>query len=367
MYVNGILNDYDDVILPLSRKQIQSAISDIQLNKHKLNSIDQKILDRMSLKLGFQDSVEVVQFFDRFPDRFLSNLIEEKEKHLYFYRDSIISFYADPMLEYKLIYSDMNKMGSSILNFGGRIRGSYQDWFGYYIQATNGSVFGNRATASLDKRIKQSFTFNDTKINYFDNTTGYFRVEKGIMSAQLGRERILWGAGEINKLVLSDNPPIFDFIRFGLKYKAIRYDFLHGWLVMQPEFLQISNDISKEKRSKYIAISRLGINPNQDISLGVSQTVIYSNRSFEAAYLNPFLFWESAQRSLNDLDNSFLTFDGKYRATNGLVINSTAIFDDINFSRLFNGEWAGHNNGFAWQLGCFYYLSNNCRKYDHQF
>ncbi len=351
MYVKGILDNYDDVVLPLSRKQVRSALMKVSQNRQLLSTVEQEKMDRIFMQLGFIDSNQVVHFFDSFPDEFLQNIAKENEKHLYSYSDSIVKFFVDPLFEYKFIYSDKNKRSSSLFNFGGRIRGSYDDWFGYYIEASNGSINGDHATAFLDRRVEQSFTFNNTKINFFDNTQGYLRLEKGPLNFQLGRERILWGNGRINKLILSNNAQAFDFIKFNFAYKSLRYDFLHGWLVMKPELKLLYNDISKEKRSKYIAISRLGFSPNNDISLGVSQMIIYSNRPFEVAYLNPFLFWESAQRSLNDLDNSFLTFDGRFRLVKGLEINATAVFDDINFSPLFKGDWALHNNRFAWQSG----------------
>ena len=98
----------------------------------------------------------------------------------------------------------------------------------------------------------------------------------------------------------------------------------------------------------------MNYNPTSALNLGISQSIIYSNRPFELAYLNPFLFWESAQRSMNDLDNSFLTFDGRFLFTNGFELNSSIMFDDINFKRLFKGEWAGSNNGTAWQIGGFF-------------
>jgi hypothetical protein len=98
-------------------------------------------------------------------------------------------------------------------------------------------------------------------------------------------------------------------------------------------------------------MSRIGFKPNNKLSLGITQMIIYSNRPIEAAYLTPFLFFESAQRSLNDLDNSFLSFDGRYLIINGIEINSSIIFDDINLKRLSNGEWNGNNNGTALQVG----------------
>lgn len=351
MFVNGIISNYDDIVLPLSRKQVIDFLDEIQAKEEELSSIDREKLYRFQLKFGKFESQSSVQFFDDFPEKFLENAGSEKEKHLYKFRDENIVFVVDPVLNLSNLYSSKIKRGSTLFSFGGKSIGSYRNWFGFYVQATNGLVFGDRTTAALDQRVNQSFTFNDTKINYFDETEGYLRLENDFANFQLGRERILWGSGQINKLILSDTPPKFDFIKLNLKYKSLRYDFIHGWLVMKPEFIKLGEDISKEKRSKYIAISRLGINPSNNFSLGISQIVIYANRAFEAAYLNPFLFWESAQRSLNDLDNSLISFDGRYKIINGIIVNAAAIFDDINFGRLFKGEWAGHNNGFAWQSG----------------
>lgn len=351
MFIKGVISDYDDTVLPISRNLVRKYLHEVDVNRHELNATDQKILDQLNSKLGFFRTDSAVQLFEKFPKEFLSNITAEKEKHLYIYKDSAVNCYIDPILESKIIFSNTINKGSTLLKFGGKIRGNYADWLGFSVSAFNGIVGGDRNVALEDKLVEQSFTFNDTKINYFDYTDGYLRIEKSIMSLQLGRERILWGTGQLNKLILSENPPIFDFLRLNVSYKKLRYDFLHGWLVMKPEFIIVNNNVSKEKRSKYLAISRLGFMPNCDLSLGVSQMIIYSGRPFEAAYLNPFLFWESAQRSLNDLDNSFLVFDGRYRMIDGLVINASAIFDDINFGRLFKGEWNGNNNGFAWQVG----------------
>ena len=49
-------------------------------------------------------------------------------------------------------------------------------------------------------------------------------------SAEVGRERVLWGSGYGEKLTSSDNVRIYDFIRADARYKAIRYTFMHAWL-----------------------------------------------------------------------------------------------------------------------------------------
>ena len=79
--------------------------------------------------------------------------------------------------------------------------------------------------------------------------------------------------------------------------------------------------------------------------------IIYANRPFEAAYLNPFLFWESAQRSRGDLDNSFLSVDVRYKIMNGMEASASMIWDDILFSVLFKGEFDKVNNRSTWKTG----------------
>ncbi len=361
MQVEGILKDYSDIVLPLSRRKVLDALREIDKNKEKISPTDKEYLERLKLKLGFYDVKESNQsdtsstesIFDNFPDNFSRNLFGDSEKHLYKYNDKNINFYINPVAEFKYIYSSHDKNNSSLFNIGGIFRGSYDNWFGFYLSGTNGIVNGNRSVAELDPRVAQNYTFNNTKINYFPITEGYARLEKGIVSFQIGRERVLWGTGYINRLILSNNPPPFDFIRFVISYKSLSYNFLHGWLVQMPTFTPIDSLAGdfKTKGSKYLAMSRLGFRPNDKLSLGVTQMIIYSNRPLEAAYLTPFLFFESAQRSLNDLDNSFLSFDGRYLLTEGIEINSSIIFDDINLKRLANGEWNGNNNGTAWQAG----------------
>ncbi|MGE5436047.1 MAG: capsule assembly Wzi family protein, partial [Syntrophothermus sp.] len=142
-------------------------------------------------------------------------------------------------------------------------------------------------------------------------------------------------------------------LKIGINYKKLSYNFIHGWLVQGAYYRAIDSFLTKEKQSKYIAISRLGYQPTNNFSFGISQIIIYGNRSFEAAYLNPFLFWESAQRSLNDLDNSFLALDSRYKPIDGLELNASIMFDDLNFDKFSKGQWSNYSNGLIWQSGAY--------------
>jgi hypothetical protein len=349
MQVKGALANFDDMIIPLSKEKVISALDDIEDNISMLTGADKEFLYRMKEKFKLNGS-GTINILDNFPSQTGRNLITDSQKHLYFYIDSSIAFFVDPFFEFKSIYSSDFK-NSELLNIGGTARGSFGGWFGFYLSGSNGSVFNHRDAALTDKRVAQSYTFNQTGINFFDNTEGYLRLHKDIIDLQLGREKILWGRGYINKMILSGNPQLFDFIKFDISYKTINYNFLHAWLV-QPRtvvFLDSLQSEARDKGEKYFAVSRLSFTPNTDLSFGISQVIIYANRAFEAAYLNPFLFWESAQRSLNDLDNSFLSLDGKCKIINGLETAAAILIDDVQFGKMIK-NWSNVQNRIAWHV-----------------
>ena len=351
MQVAGILKSYDDIMIPISQSTINTAFLEIENRISELSDSERELFYKFKEKFSWIND-DNLNIKDK-SDNLLNYFFADKQKHLYSFSDSAISFYIDPIIENKYIAVNNFDSKSSLLNFGGIFKGTYKNFLGYYLQASNGMLFGNLDAAREDKRIEQSFSINDTKINFFDNTSGYVRFQNDNLSLQFGRERLLWGAGYLNRLVLSNNPQMFDFLRFNFHYKTLSYDFLHGWLVQKPLYVYMdsTNVSEKQKRSKYIAISRLGYTPTPELKLGISQIIIYSNRPFEAAYLNPFLFWESAQRSMNDYDNSFLSFDGRFKITDGVEVSASIILDDINFSTF--GKWNAYNNSLVWQTGAY--------------
>ena len=350
--IRGIITNYSDVVLPYPRSFILQKLNEAKKSNH-LTESETSYLNRLIERLTPEQQKQN-NLFSNFPE----NVFKDSVSHIYFYNDSLINFQVNPVGEIKILYSDYFKDKSLLLNFGGEFIGSYNGWMGFYLKATNGSQFFNRNVAENDKRVSESFTFNKTKLTYFDDTEGYLRLEKGIAGFEIGRERVLWGNGYVDQMILSQNPPEFDIIKFDLAYKSFTYNFVHGWLVNP----SATGSKIEPKISKYIALSRLGFNPGNKFSIGATQTVIYGNRPPELAYLTPFLFWESAQRSLGDFDNSFLSFDMRYLLTSGIEARASITFDDIN-PKFWNGrEWTNKENRIAWQVGSmltYPYFFNN--------
>jgi hypothetical protein len=348
--VKGIITRYDDMVLPLSKRTITNYLMEAESKRSSLSDNEINLLDKIKIKLDIKENYFPVLFTDVFPNGLNLFLSKDETKYFYSYKDSSLNIYVNPIIEDKFIYSMDKNSNTNLLNWGGKLYGSYSDWFGFYLSASNGFESGDRSIAELDQQVNQSFTFNNTGINYFDHTEGYVRIEKGKIGLEIGRERILWGRG-INKLFISNNAPVFDFIKFNASLGIFSIDFLHGWLVQPPNYTwdTILNSYVKNKNPKYIALSRIGVNPSNNLSFGISQTIIYANRPMELVYLNPFLFFESAQRSLNDLDNSFLAIDAKYKIINGLELSSVINFDDIDFKTISTEGFGSIQTRYAWQ------------------
>ena len=99
---------------------------------------------------------------------------------------------------------------------------------------------------------------------------------------------------------------------------------------------------------KYIALHRIGIELSPLLSFGIGEMVVYSNRSVDAAYLNPVIFFESVQRSRKDRDNTFLVFDAAATLYDGIQLRGTLLYDDINFKTFGTHSW---DNRWGAQMG----------------
>lgn len=346
--VKGIITNYDDMIIPKTKKEIWDYLTEAE-NSSLISKLDLEIIIKYKAKLS--------SYFNS--DKINSDIIHNYKNfisdsgfvHLYYYKNSGSNFFIKPEIQNSFLYSFKEKAPSDLFSFGVNLEGNYSDWFGFSFSASNGIQKGNREVALNNNILKQSFSFSNTKLNNFDYTEGYFNLVYKKLKFELGRERILWGRGN-EKLFLSLNPQVFDFIKFSAQFDYFSFDHMHGWLV-QPTYTTFDSSLGynvKNKNPKYIAISRFGFKPSRALNFGITQSIIYANRPFELAYLNPFLFLESAQRSLNDLDNSFLALDAKYIPVNGFSISSAINFDDLNFKTLGSEGFGSIQNRFSWQF-----------------
>ncbi len=364
MEVKGIIDHYHDAILPLSRREVGEFLDRIKAKADRLTDAEQGFLayylsqfqfDRTGSTEGFHSLIDSP---DSSFGQSVGQIFTNREKYLYMYTDTSVTFFVNGLLtvDGRGITGDaLGSQNTEFVQFGGRIRGTIYNRLGYYLQATNAQFKGSRDLLFRDRVISQAYTLGVTDTKSFDFAEGYVRYDGGIVSAEIGRERLLWGNGYDQKMIVSDNVRVFDCIRMDAQYKSLKYTFMHGWLLGTRSYLTFTlpSDTSAKfteplNADKYIAAHRLEFSFPHLFDIGGQEMVIYSNRAPDLAYLNPVTLIESAQRSRDERDNVLWAFDIQTHFVSGLELTGTLLLDDIHFSEFFKPYWY---NRYGYQAG----------------
>lgn len=364
MEVRGVLTRFFDAVLPLGRKEVAALLMRIREADARLTSTERTILLEYLSEFQFEITgttegfLSVVDGDEPSLGTALREELTGREKFLYALTDSAVTMFVNGLLTIDLRRITGDALGSAhteFVQFGGRIRGTVLNRVGYYLQGTNAQFWGSRNLLYRDPVIRQAYTLGVLDAQNFDFSEGYIRYDGGILSAQLGRERVVWGLGYDQKMVASENVRTFDFLRADFQYKAIKYTFLHGNLLGRRGAITFSppGDTSTTYSEpvvadKYFASHRIEFSFPDLFDIGFQEMAIYSNRSIDLAYLNPFHVFESTQRSREERDNVFWAFDIQTHFLNGLELHGTIVFDDLHFTEFFEPRWY---NRYAYQAG----------------
>lgn len=347
---NMSLND-----LPLQRSQVREALELINNHNDKLSESDKKTLNMFlvefeivpqSTRVLFESSTDSTQIL-------FSGIISNEEKFVYRYKDSIHSVSLRPLASAevmnKLIDNDYDNAVLGHLGF--RLFGTLGASLGYNLQVTNGSLFaGNRDVALQDLKYSQNIKFAVLNSD-IDYTESHIRYQHDWFYAGVGRESRLSGAGYKQRLIMSNNPPAFDALTLGARVKGFEYKFMHSSLLPLPQtYFGWETGPNVSFIPKYMVTHRLSVRPKWG-EISFWENIIYSDRIYDLAYLNPLSFLKSLEHSLRDRDNSGMGIDATVRIIDGVQIKGTYFLDDIIFSKIGSGFWG---NKAALNIGIMY-------------
>ncbi len=367
MAVERLIEGYDGTIIPISRREVAGYLKTLAGERSRLSASEQGWLDDYLSEFhydltgntdGFHSLIDSEQ--PSTGDALLATF-SNSEKFLYHTHDSTLSFFLNGLADVdvrRIHGDDLGNANAAYLQLGGRMRGTIDGKLGYFLQLTNAGFRGSRALLQRDPILSQSHELGVTNARNFDFAEGYLRYDGGIVSAQIGRERILWGSGYSQKMTISDNIGLFDFVRADFHYKAFKYTFMHAWLMGQESNLSFalpfdsSTTFSEPVASdKYLAVHRFELSFPNVLDVGFQEMVVYSNRAPDLAYLNPLMLLESAQRARGDRDNMFWLFDLRTHFLRNVELMGSILYDDFNLPDLFSGKWSDR---YGWQTGMYY-------------
>jgi hypothetical protein len=355
MGVKGVLPLYSNAVLPLSRSQVAGLLETAGGRRDELSETERAYLAKFerefARELGLDDDPFVLFGAHGSSGALVEGAGSDREKFLYYYADSAAVFAAEFVggLEYRAAFGDAYGTTNTWLGtIGGRLRGSLFERLGFYLQATNGQVWGDQEFALADPRLAANYKLNEGKSANFDFTEAYLRLDWKHVWLQFGREYAGVGLGASDRLLLSENGAAFDFLKLGASYAWFRFVFLYGSILPASAPAAGIPDEAPADANKYVALHRFQFALFGLANLAVTEMVIHQRASPEFAYLNPVNFFKSAEHQLRDRDNALLAFDLEVYPAAGWKMYGTWLIDDIDFSKMGTGWWG---NQFGWQAG----------------
>lgn len=349
----GLLKNFSMSMLPLTRGEVEKALKSIRSQVDKLSASEIETLEKFEKYFGIINQEKLVVFYsDKDTTQvFSTRFFNDNPKYFYHHKDSSSSVYISPLASADfLIRNQEGKDGNVLLgNIGMRVSGTLSNFVGYYLQATNGTVFsGDKQIALLDPHISQNIKFTELRSD-FDFAESSVAFQYDWFYASIGRETRRWGAGVNNSIYVSGNAPPFTVFNLGVKFKTFEYRFSHGGL------LATYSDSSKVGFNavvpqKYSAMHRFAVKPSWG-EIGFWESIVYSKRDIDMEYLNPLSFFKSLEHALRDRDNSMMGLDLTARPFKNVELKGSFILDDIIFGEIGKDFWS---NKYAWNFGAWY-------------
>lgn len=337
-----IIDKYDEFSKPKTRNQIANYLLQVENNRSLLNNVDKNILNDYKIEFEYDmygtlnNSSSVIS-----SDNYFSNFDNEKYFYIYSRKEKFNLFVN--LLGNITTLKNLNKDDTNTaltLQWGGEMRGTILNKFGFFMHGTNGNVFGNKNTALQIEELGYNFKINERPENKsFDNTYGYVTADFDYINFKLGRDRQQIGYGKL-KPIIGDHSPMYDFLSMNINYNFFTFSYFHGKLLGR-EFALFDNEIGDYRKieDKYIAYHRLGFNISRNFKFGVGEMIVYGNRSIDFSYLNPFAFYKSIEHDNRDRDNSLLFIDFSNNSIKGLNLFGMILIDDITFSNIGTKWW----------------------------
>ncbi len=353
MQILGEIQSYSRSVLPLERKEVTLYLRRLTAANLNLSGTDRALLDKYAVEFiseadGVQQRAELFAAHDSFGN-FVDDLFSDKMKYLYTWAssDRSTTFFMEFLgsAEYRTILQKGSANNVSLGQVGGSFRGTIGGIVGYGLQSTNGTTFGSRALALTDRILRQNANYSDWHNQFFDQTEAYVSATWNWGSVSLGKEQVACGPGVSNKTFISTNAPLFDAFQFHLHVADLRFSFLQGFLQSTKELIENSRPYYPDK---FLVMHRIEADLFSAVRFGVTEVVVYSQRSLDPAYLNPFNFYKSAEHAGGDRDNPMLGFDLQSISLRGTQVYGSWVIDDVDFSKMGTGWWG---NKFIWQAG----------------
>lgn len=183
----------------------------------------------------------------------------------------------------------------------------------------------------------------------------YFNFSiKNNIRVNFGKMKNFVGSG-IRSLLLSDFAN--NYLNLKLHLNVWRFNLVSLFSEYQNYPQLIANGSNWIIKRKYGAHHYLSYKFGNRLTLGLFESVIFdrgnglTNESFDLNYVNPFLFYRSAEYYIGSPDNALVGLNGNYKLSDNSILYGQLVLDEFNVDSLLkeNEQWWG--NKYGYQLG----------------
>lgn len=348
--------EYNDLIQPISRRDIAGYLSTLQAEQDKLSPTEKKELafyqqEYSEFNDNFKDSTNFFQKDQYGRRRFLS--VKTKDFWLR----------GDPALTFGTVNGGGKNVFTTAtgLTFYGQAgkHFSFQAYFQDITDKGNGIDSTKRFTNQTGIVRTANINKNDKAVNYSD-FRGYLTYSWSNGSISVGQDQMLWGYGQNGRLVLSDKAPAYPQIRLDyapLKWLRFNYmfAFLNSAVIDSAKSYYKGNTLYGDNRNqyvqKYMATHTLTFLPAKGLTLSVGESMVSSD-DLQAGYLIPIMFFKAydqyqSRYNLSTGSNGQFFFNVSSRNFIPKThLYATWFIDEIRTSAIFNSTNSRNQFGF---------------------
>jgi hypothetical protein len=344
---------------PMTRSEIARDLAQVSQHLDKLSRTDRDMYEffcvefkeELESQCGDQatDLTKLVRH--KWIDPWLPDMLYANGRNLLSVTSDVLSAYFDPIF----LRSTMSAHADSLDKTekvnqetnGMVIWGTVGEHLGFFSDVRDTRESGTRNYPYRLNMTKEGLGFvqaNGSHL-YHDETRASMVFQWKYLTLQYGKDSNRWGPGKRGQLALSDNATSYD--QFKLQFSGARWK-----LTSLTAFLKhYSKDyFYGDYKEKTMAAHRLEFAPFTWCDVGVHETIIYAGREIEPAYLNPVMFYRSAEHYLGDRDNATMGMDVELKVLPGYKFYGELFVDDITTGKLGSGFYG---NKYAYLTGLY--------------
>jgi hypothetical protein len=344
-------HSFMSAVKPYQRKAVASFADSLWKKEHLLKSKT----DQFNLAYFSNDNWEFSETDSNDSKKPILKYLYRKSTDFYYVKEQDFDFHLNPVW-HLTVGKDSELEDRVFINTRGlTARGQIGSRiaFQFYV-VENQARFASYVQQEISKKdaipSEGFWKKEDKNVADFLTARGSIQVElTKQISAQFGHDKNFIGNG-YRSLILSDFAEDYTFLRLNTKVWRFQYTNVFAQMIAK------NQKIGEIYPKKYMAFHHLSLNITDNLNIGLFESVMFSrqdstgNNNYDIAYLNPVIFYRSAEHDLGDPDNVILGADFKWNFLNQFQLYGQLIIDEMKVKETFNGnQWWGNKQ--ALQLG----------------